>query len=552
MDTNTTYRYVVMLSLFLLSLTLVNPTSVMADSIRESISGDLDVRAYYNEVGGNENLSFMTEGPNVLTDLYFYYDDKIGQNDGIQLSGELYLQGTDDPQYQIRNDEIRLQNIFLTAEKQNEWKFTGGYYSERYTQYTMNSVLLGLNGWLQLSENARLRAFAGRANRARPGNKLRRFAGGSRLEYTPFENQMLAVSYVQTEDDEDSLDGTELNGVDTFSNSVTSIDYEGEFESQNLTVSGEWATSDFDSEPAGGGSSIDGEVARKAELRWRPVEITEFSGKYEEVDPGFNTLSGFATTDRKSYRLNWNQVVTESINFQSQYEKWNDGLESNTQNDVTRWEVDARWTPTSNDNAYWRKELAVLYESRENEGADPGLDDGGANDSDEHLWDLELWNQFGKNELIIGYNWDENALETTVREEWTMNFSRRFEKLGFTESTSVEIPLSYYLNTSYKEDQDDQGSTSEVDRSVRIDNQVILAEGRREEISLSHGYLNEHSDGDQEIITESYGVSYSRIINRELGTRISLSYDFTDNRDKGDSSQEYDEEQIQARFTTSF
>lgn len=536
--------FLILLAVALVSSFIGSPGQ--AKSLRESLSGDLNLRAYYNDLSGNKDNSFLTEGPGFLSDVYFYYDNTSPDTSQIQWNGLLYLQGTDDPRFEIRNDKVRVRNVYLTAHRQNHWKATGGYFTESFSSLTFNSSLLGLNTQYHLTDTMRFKLFGGRANRARPGNSLRRYAEGSRLEWSPVADNTLSLSYVRTHDDEGSLDSDELSGIgsDTATNVVKAIEYDGQI-TDEIQVRGEFALSDFDTEPASGASSVENQDATQLYLRWRPVQQTEVRTYYEKVDPDFHTLSGFARTDRELSRLNWNQKITSSISVLSEYEVWENGLEGTTTDDVTSWSLETNYTPRS--TGWWRRRLVVYYESRENEGETEGIDFDGtdSNDEDQYLWGADLSNQFGQTGFDLGYSREHFGSDSETINLLDVSLNHRFE---------FQIPLTYTASGTYKETEDKLGSgqNPNVDRSVRFNNEVILAEGRAQELRFYHRYSNEDASNSAELVDHTVGTEFRHVLDRKLDSRLSFSYELYDHTDKGDPTQDYQEQTVELQYQTPF
>lgn len=518
--------------------------SVRADSLRQSLSGDLDLRAYYNDVEGNKGNSFLTEGPGVLSDVYFYYDNTSSDTSQIQWDGLLYLQGTDDPRFEIRGDKVRLRNAYLTAERPEHWKATGGYFSENYSSFTLNSSLLGLNTSYHLSDSSRFRLFGGRDSRARPQESFRRYVYGGRFEWDPAEKNTLSLSSVRTEDDDESLSQGEAIGISPEENIVGSIEYNGQV-TENLQIQAEYASSNFDSSPATDTGSADHERAAKTSLRWRPFQATELRGYYEEVDPNFTTLSGFARTDRELYQLNWNQKLSRSLSLLTEYEIWEDGLESTTTNDVTDWTVETNYTPRA--SAGWLKRASVFYEDRENEGETEGIDfsDNDNNDEDQYRWGADLSNEFGATDFDVGYSEERYESDSETIQQVDATLSHRFD---------LSVPVTYSVNGLYKTNVNEQGAGSQdaVDRTVRVSNEMFLARGRAQELRLYHRYLNEDVDNAEELVDHTIGTEFQYTLNRKIDSRLSFSCEFFDHTDKGNPNQEYQEETLELRYQTPF
>jgi hypothetical protein len=520
-----------LLIVFALTAGFIHP--LLAGVIRDSISGDLEFRAYYDQISGNEDLSFKDEGFNYLTDLYLYYQPSREETNGIQYRGMVYLQGTDDEQYQTRGDEWRLQNIYLTATRPEKWEFTGGYFSNRYTRYTMNSTLLGVDGWFKPTENFRMRIFAGREHRARGDEQFARYAGGIRAEVERFDNHLLGFNYVHSKDHESSLDSGEKDTIsDTEDNEVYSFDYTGSFFDKMLQAEAEIAMSEGDT---GGKDGYDNEKAQRIQLRFRPLRQTRLSGKYEKVDPDFKTLQGFASSNRERYEFKLDQQISKNWDLEADYITWEDGLgDEIKEREIKNWR--GRTVYRTESEILGRQEWSLSFEKRK---------DKESKQTDEQIWEIGLDNSFSrKHRLEIYYSYEEDDADSDQLGLWRANYTGQFEP--------YEFPVRYNLNTEYREDEDESLSGSNTDRRYRIENNLDLGRGRRETLSLFHHYQNEDSANTEEIIRVSYGAGYSYLFSRETGNTLSLIYEVNDVTDKEDPSRDYKEKTIELNTKISF
>lgn len=509
-----------------------------AESIRDSITGELEFKAYYNDVSGNEDLSFMTEGANVLSDVYFYYQPTPESSDAIHWKGMLYMHGTDDPQYQVQGRTLRVQNIYLTANRPEVWEVTGGYFSEQYSGYTMNSTLLGVNSWYNFTPDLTLRALGGRVQRARTGEQYARYAGGFRLDWTMMEGQSFNFTYMRTKDDDNSLTGSSKpDNPDTITNTVKSTGYEGTFFDGMFNLNAEWARSDYDT--GLDTDNYDGEDARKVEMDFTPVSSSRFEASYEEVDPNFRTAQGFASKDKERYEFYWDQQVAEPLRFDVEYITWEDGVESVSEHGVDNWISNIYYQP--GEAGYWQPEFSLSVENREDDGGDT---DKIENKADEFTWEAELSNQFTENhELNLSYYQEDDDQDSEVSGIWRVDYSGNYEQLG--------LPVDHNFFLEYREDENDLGGNEEIDRRNRVENRLIFGQGEKEEIDLFHNYQNEHADGQAEIVKHNFGLDYTYLINRKFDSKVSLGYEQTDSEDKG-STDDYQEETLEFNYKTQF
>ncbi|MFP4687507.1 MAG: hypothetical protein ACLFN5_05285 [bacterium] len=509
---------------------------LQAGVIRDSISGDLEFRAYYDQISGNEDLSFKTEGFNYLTDLYLYYQPSREETNGVQYRGMLYLQGTDDPQYQTRGDNWRLQNVYLTATRPEKWEMTGGYFSNRYTRYTMNSTLLGINGWFKPTENFRMRLFSGREHRARSSEQHARYAGGVRAEVERFDNHLLGFNYVRSKDHKSSLDDGELDGVsDTAANEVYSFDYTGSFFEKMLEVDGEVAMSEGDTDSSSSGGDYDNEKARRIRIRLRPLDKTRLTGRYEKVDPGFETLQGFASTNRKRYEFGLSQDISNNWDLGVDYITWEDGLGDEIKTkEIKNWRTRTAYRNQS--DFLGDQEWSLSFEKRE---------DDESKETDENIWEVGLDNRFSrKHRINIYYSYEEDDADSDQLGLWRVGYNGRFEP--------YEFPVDYDFNTEYREDEDKTVSGLNTDRRIRVENNLTLGRGRRESLALFHHYQKEKTAGLDDVFRTSYGAGYTYLFSRETGNSLSLLYEVNDIEDKEDPTRDYKEKSIELNTKVSF
>ncbi|GEM_PF-3522643 len=511
--------------------TLFLTTPVTAGVWRESISGDLEFRAYYDRITGNEDLSYKTDGANYLTDLYFYFQPSREETNGIHYRGMFYLQGTDDPQYQTRGDNWRVQNVYLTATSPGEWELTGGHFSSRYTQYTMNSTLLGLDGWLHATDNFRLKTFAGRQRRARSNEQYARYAGGVRGELEPFANHELGLNYIHTQDHTGSLSGADLDGVgDTIDNTVYSLDYEGSFFDRKLRLDGEIATSEgeLDSD-----TDYDNELARRIRGRVRPFTGTQFTARYEKVDPDFETEQGFANTDRRRREFRFDQRLTDRWDLNAEYSNWENIDSDVDQRDVTNWLV---FTSYQSEIDYFGTQQWDLSFERDK--------DSGDNEADEKVWEFGLDNLFTPAHRVnIRYFREEE--EDEEDNETDISILR----LGYSgDFQPYELPLNYDLSTEYREDDIEDGT----DRRWRLENDFTVQRTDDETFSFYHHYQTDKDAEYDDIVRHSYGADYTYVLCPEFGNRITLGYEETDTTDKEDSDRDYREQTFELNVEASF
>ncbi len=521
----------------LLAISVISTPPVTAGSFRDAITGDLEFKAYYNNVTGKEDLSFKTEGANVLSDIYFYYQPTPENNNSIRWKGMLYLHGTDDPQYQVHERTLRVQNLYLTANQPDEWEVTGGYFSEQYTGYTMNSTLLGVNSWYNFTPDFTFRALVGREHRARSGEQYARYAGGFMLDYAVMEGHAFQFTYMKTKDDDSSLGGSSKpDESDTATNTVKSTSYEGEFAGGMVEVNGEWARSDYDTELDS--KDYDEEDARKLEFDFTPLDSTSFEASYEKVDPDFETLQGFASTDRERYELYWDQQIMETFRFDLEYINWEDGLEAPSTHGVDNWISNFSYRPET--KGIWEPEFNFSIESRKDDGGETGPQ----NKADEFTWEAEFANQLTEHhQFSLSYYKEDDDQDSEVSGLWRLDYGGEYPRLG--------LPLNYDFFVEYREDENKLGGGSAIDRRVRVENRLVFGEGEKEEIDLYHNYQNEHAAGEAEIVKHNFGFDYTYLINRKFDSKLSLGYEQTDSEDKG-SDNDYKEETLEANYKTSF
>lgn len=513
----------------------------MAQRWSESLGGDFSLRLYNNSVTGNEALSFKTEGPNYLTEANVVYQSDWGSGeDAVELEGLFSLRGTDDEQFQVRDDTLRLQNVYFTARKRDHWEATAGYFNEQFTSYTMSTSLLGLNGYYSLTDDVRLSFFAGRDRRARGNNQFRRWASGSRINWSLSENHDLGFSYVQTRDQIGSLDESERQGIgDTLSNQVMSLDYSGRPGIEGMRMQAEFAVSDHDTSPTESGGENNNETAQLLELNFSPEAYGQFNASYEKVDPNFETESGFATQDRKRWRLGWRGSFLRAWSAQLQFEDWEDGLESTRQNEVQNWQLGGDYAPKR--RGYWVYTFSASINDRQNEGRPAS---GDANEADERDYELSTRQTLGKNKFDLSYVYEDQKADSEINRSIDFGYQRSLEIMNQS--------LDYSFSSNYREEENELGSSSEIDRSVDFSNNLLIGSGQRERIELYHGYRNEHSDGASEIVTEKFGASYNYTLSEKWARELSASYSQNDVEDQGDPTQSYKEETVELNFSTEF
>ncbi|MFB6345081.1 MAG: hypothetical protein ABEK50_04815 [bacterium] len=544
------YRFgsasLLLLSLLIVTSILFTPQSLAAESFTEALNGNLKLRVYYNDVTGNQALSFKTPGLNYLSDLTMTYNKVLGGNsdDAIRVNGLVNFRGTDDPQYQVRKDTLRLQNAYVTAEKRDQWKFTGGYFNQRFTSYTMSTSLLGINSYYALTKSVDFYLFTGRDRRARPNNQYARFAGGSRLAWSVNPQHSVGLSYVRTEDQTGSLSGDERSGVgDTVTNGVVGLDYTGSFDLYKSNVEAEVARSNVDTAPNSQNGESSGDLARRLSIRNSVPAVGHLQLKYEKVDPGFKTVSGFATADRQRYSLSWRSqfenVFGERWYFRANYENWEDGLESPRQHSVQDWVLEATHDPQN--GGFFNSVANFSIESREDEGSTAQND---ANESDRMVYSVTSENRLGESSLDLDYSYEDRSSDSQTLNRFETTLDHPFELSGFN--------MNYTFDGVYEVESDNLGPRETTDKRFKINNEVVVGENTRENIRLRHGYQEEDAAGAGTITRTTLGLSFDYLFNRTAGNKVSLSYLVNDNDDEGDPTQNYKEETIDMRVDYSF
>jgi hypothetical protein len=506
----------------------------------EAFGGDLQVRVYHNNISGNEALSFKTQGLNYSSEINFGYNDRWGADDEVRVQGLANFQLSDDPRYQIRDDTIRLQNAYITANRPDHWMARAGYFSENFSSYTFSSSLLGLNGSYSLTDGLTLRLLAGRDHRARAGQQYARYSGGWRTEWAPTkENYEFGLSYVQTRDHVNSLQEAERSNVsDTISNEVWGIDYQHRFDYLNSRLEAEWARSNFDTDVTSDAGQREGDNALNIGIQLRPGAIGNVTMDFEEVDPGFESSAGFATSDRRRYRLGWDRSFTPLFSMRGDYERWEDGLESTRENRVKDWSLEAAYG--FGFESFWRPALEASVQNRVNDG----FENSSINESDRETYRLSMNNRLGASDVNFEYSLQDRKSDSETRGQLGFDLRAPLELGGYS--------FTYYLDSQYEELENDLGVQSEIDRRLRYENRLVLAEGEQESIELKQGYQESDGANSRPIVRESGGVSYRYMINRQTGDEISVSYNFTDNEDKGNSDQNYREETFEMNVGLTF
>ena len=500
------------------------PAEVGGEEITQSISGDVDLRAYYDNIRGNEELSFKEDGFNYLTDLYFYYDRTLGEDNDVVLDGLLYLRATDDGQYQTSDDRVRVENIHLTAERNGSWHLTGGYFSERYSALTMNMSQLGVKGNYQLGEDIKWSSFAGRDRRA-SGDQPRRMSGGTQLAWQESENASWNINYVRTRDHASSVD----EPATVQSNEILSLVGEREHGDGMVRMSGEVARGEITTD----GTEFDNQLAYRGDLRLRPREDLRFNYRFDRADENFESLTASFRENRILHR--------GRVEYDPQ--EW--GMENWSYHFVGQRDIDEATRSDTRDRRVirgginyrggydrWLRDLTLEKRRRWREDK--------TTDEDERVQEIEAMFDLGVAELLLGTTFeDQRKADDRTREHSSVLYWDR---------TFFGVPVDFETGFDYRKT---RTSDRQYDRRNIFEQRLVLGRGG-EQIFLDYRYDYDRRGTTGDLVQEQFEASFERQLLPEYNGVLSLSFEWFDNRDKEDSSRNYSEYTYELGFRGQF
>lgn len=499
------------------------------------------MRAYYNDIHGSDNASPKTEGPGILSDLYFNYYQSIGEDRPIEIDALTYFHGTDDPRFEIKGDEVRLQNGYVTVRQEESFEVTGGYFSENFSEWTINQSALGLSGSYYLTDNFKFKTFGGRTQRHIANQQYDRFAWGSQLKLIPFENQTISLNYTRTKDDLTSLSDDEDNVNNPVDNSVTSLKYTGDLVNRGIYLEAEFAESQSD--PGRTGRDVDHKHAQRANASFRPFSATRIRMKYERVDPLFITRLGFASTNRETYQFRAQQDIGLGLSLSTDLEWWNDGLEGLREtNDVDNYKTSLNFDRKFTEN--WDGEVELGFEQRINEGRNPGIDPSGFNDAEERIYNILVSNQFYKNDLNVEYYQEDDDLADEKIMQWDLQY--RLDFLVF------DLPMRFETSPLYEINEQQNMGQAQEDYRIDWGNRLVLGADLDQSINLQYDYLMDDPARSGEVVTNFLKTGYRHIWSRKYDSSVEFSMSIRDRNDHDSSSRSFLEEVIELTLSTKF
>ncbi len=512
----------------LVLLLLALPGQSLAGDFFGAFSGDMDIRAYYDDISGNEALSFKQHGFNYLTDFYLYYDSHLGQTDDLLLSGQLVVRATDDQQFKTSDDRVRVENLYLTAEKLDRWYLTGGYFSGNFSPLTMNTTQLGFQGSYQLTGDILLTAFGGRDRRART-DQYRRLSSGFQLRWDETTAAHWELNFVRTRDHASSADIVELPR----SNRVLSLATERQLLDGQLQLHGEAALAEIED----GDTSHENQLAYRAGIEINPLDRLRLDYRFERTDRQFESLTASVLEDRIIHR--------STVNYQPQIlglENWE--IQLLGQRDIdeyTRGDTQDRRILRGGVNYWaggvdWLQSLRLETERRWRE--DQIIPE------DNRILELSGGFNLGGASLLLATQYED------IRKQ--QEKSRSHRAVYDWQGDIWAQPLDWNLGFEYRKDRVERTAVFVHDRRNIIDNYLVIGRGR-EQLFIGHRYDYDRRGGDQaDVVQEEFNIGIEFHLNPALETSLAFSYEWFDSRDKGDSSRNYTENSYELRFRSQF
>jgi hypothetical protein len=307
----------------------------------------------------------------------------------------------------------------------------------------------------------------------------------------------------------------------------------------NSNLTAEIAQSNFDSAPRSPLGERQNENAYKISSRTRTERLGSVRLIYERVQPGFRTLTGFTTPDRSRWNVNWSRRFGRAWSVTSDYEQWHDGLTSPREHDVSDWRLGTSYDPAM--SGYWTYSSRASLQNRQDDGR-AAPDD--PNETDEYLMTLITQQNFGENTVDAEFVHEDQQSDSETRNRFELDFTIPF--------TLNERNWEYETGGYYETEQNELGPTDETDRRFRFSNTIVIGHNELETLELSQSYSEEDVANSQEIIRETLRLSYYYVINPSFGDEISFSYYLNNNDNKGDPTQDYQEETLEMTLNVSF
>ena len=255
-----------------------------------SLSLDVESVMYSNLINGATGFSVLREGNYSVHNMKFGFEKDLG---GLKLESGLAARITDDTLVDNNRFEVRRWYMGLGAMGMPvEYSLKLGDVYGELSNYTFSQSLFGLSGYLQFKDFM-FKPIYGRQNEAKENLNYRRDSYGFRAEQVLFDKVSVGFNYVDTKDDEGSVDN-DSNISQLEENSVYSIDMRTMI-SRNLVISGNYAQSDYEEKKS---SVTEKGTAYNIRTVYRAGALMA-SGEYEVTGSSFNSISGYTTKDRE-------------------------------------------------------------------------------------------------------------------------------------------------------------------------------------------------------------------------------------------------------------
>ncbi len=528
-------NYLKIVAVFLAVLALISCRTIVftppvqaGNFFRESLSGELDMRVYYDSIRGNEELSFKEDGVNYLSDVYFYYNKMVGMDDNIALNGQLYLRATDDRRFQTRNDRVRVENLYLTAERNGFWHLTGGYFSENYSSLTMNTTQLGLKGNYRLREDLTLSAFGGRDRRAR-SDQYRRTSIGGQVNWLESDRTEWKLNIVRTRDHKSSADIEDL----ARSNEVISMATRREELDGMLSFRGEIASSRVEE----GDTEHSGKHAYRANLNLSPTDALRAGYRFERTDELFESFTASSRQDRILHRSNLDYnpqfLNLERFGFNFMGQRDIDEVTKGDERDrrSLRGGLDYRGAPGD-----WLTDFSLANERY--------WDEAQSADLDERLNEIELYLDLGWSDLMLASTYEDQHGEAER--------ARAHQAVLFWDYHLLGIPINLETGIEYRKDREEDGGENIYNRRSVIEQHATLGRGDAR-LGLDYRYdYDRRGGGGGDVVQEEIETRFDYFLDRDFERILSLRFEWFDNRDKADSQRDYSEYTYELRFRSQF
>jgi hypothetical protein len=260
-----------------------------------SLTVDLSMEAYYQDIWANDTKSSLKEGWMYLDNLILDLNQSLGESAKFQAYA--HLRTSNDPQHQIVEREFMFVEGYTRladAYDPNVYELWCGDYAEDYSVYTMNTSLLGAKAFYKHDDWIKVSILGGR-NRDETLDNYVRYTAGGRVQL--FYNDYVSIggTVIHNDVERDSLNS--MSDIGDEFNQVYGGDLHVKLLEDSFHFDVEYAQSVYNEDTRNDSlkDQRDSAVLVKSDIS--PIENLMFSAAFERVEPWFHSIHGSASPD---------------------------------------------------------------------------------------------------------------------------------------------------------------------------------------------------------------------------------------------------------------